>query len=194
MALTRKFLSALGIEPEKIDEIINAHTETTDGLKEELARVKADADKLPDVQKELDAMKKAAEELDGKNPFEVKYTALKEEFEAYKADQTAKAEKAQKTTAFRDLLKSIGVSEKRIDAVLRVSDVDGVKLDADGKIVESEKLSETLKTEWADFITKEAVEGAKESTPPANNQGGADYDNMSDADYYKATYEAGKVK
>ena len=29
MALTRKFLSALGIESDKVDEIISAHTETT---------------------------------------------------------------------------------------------------------------------------------------------------------------------
>ena len=192
MALTRKFLSALGIEPEKIDEIINAHTETTDGLKDELARVKADAEKLPQVQKELDDMKKAAEELDGKNPFEVKYTALKEEFDAYKAEQSAKAEKAQKATAFRDLLKSIGVSDKRIEAVLRVSDVDGVKLDSEGKIVDADKLGDTLKTEWSDFITTEKTEGAKVTDPPANHS--VDYDSMSDADYYKATYEAGKAK
>ena len=30
MALTRKFLAALGIEADKIDEIINAHSETVD--------------------------------------------------------------------------------------------------------------------------------------------------------------------
>jgi hypothetical protein len=36
MALTRKFLSALGIEAEKIDEIISSHTETVEGLKDEI--------------------------------------------------------------------------------------------------------------------------------------------------------------
>ena len=35
MSFTRRFLSALGIEAEKIDEIINAHIEVVDGLKEE---------------------------------------------------------------------------------------------------------------------------------------------------------------
>ena len=43
MALTRKCLSALGIEAEKIDEIISAHTETVDGLKDEIAKYKGDA-------------------------------------------------------------------------------------------------------------------------------------------------------
>ena len=44
MALTRKFLSAMGIEQDKVDEIINAHVEVTDALKEERDRYKADAD------------------------------------------------------------------------------------------------------------------------------------------------------
>ena len=54
MALTRKYLTALGIESEKIDEIISAHTETVDGLKEQLRQFEADAKKLPEVQAELD--------------------------------------------------------------------------------------------------------------------------------------------
>lgn len=33
MALTRKFLAAMGIEADKIDSIIDAHTETVDALK-----------------------------------------------------------------------------------------------------------------------------------------------------------------
>ena len=35
MALTRKFLSALGIEEAKIDEIISAHADTVNALKEQ---------------------------------------------------------------------------------------------------------------------------------------------------------------
>ena len=37
MALTRRALKAMGIEDEKIDEIINMHTETVDGLKADVA-------------------------------------------------------------------------------------------------------------------------------------------------------------
>ena len=59
MALTRKFLSAMGIEDEKVDEIIGAHTETVNALKEQRDSYKADAEKLPAVQKELDDMKAA---------------------------------------------------------------------------------------------------------------------------------------
>lgn len=169
MALTRKFLSALGIEAEKQDEIINAHTEVTDGLKDKLAKAEADAAKLPEVQAELDSLKEAAAKNDGKNPFEVKYNALKEDFENYKADQTAKETKAAKSDAYRALLKEAGVSEKRIDAVLKVSDVDGVELDKDGQIKGKDKLIDSVKTEWADFITTTTTIGAQTANPPANN-------------------------
>ena len=57
MALTRKFLSALGIEADKVDEIISAHTETVEALKNERDTFKADAEKLTGVQKELDDLK-----------------------------------------------------------------------------------------------------------------------------------------
>ena len=57
MALTRKYLKALGIEDEKIEQIIEAHTETVDGLKNERDGFKASADKLAEVQKELDGLK-----------------------------------------------------------------------------------------------------------------------------------------
>ena len=53
MALTRKFLAALGIDNDKVDEIIQAHTDTVNGLKDEIEKYKADAEKLPAVEKEL---------------------------------------------------------------------------------------------------------------------------------------------
>ena len=43
MALTRRALKAMGIEDEKIDEIITMHTDTVDGLKADVAKYKADA-------------------------------------------------------------------------------------------------------------------------------------------------------
>lgn len=171
MALTRKFLSALGIEAEKVDEIINAHTETVDALKMDRDRYKEDAEKLPKVQEELDSIKKASEGLDGKNPFEVKYNAIKEEFDQFKAEVQAKETTAKKTEAYKALLKEAGVAEKRIEAVLRVSDIDGVKLDRDGKVEGADELLKAIKTEWADFIPTESTTGAATANPPKNTGG-----------------------
>lgn len=189
MALTRKFLSALGIEADKIDEIINAHTETVDGLKDDLSKAKAEAGKLPAVQKELDDLKAAAEK-DGKDPYKVKYEAIKEDFENYKKGIADKETKANKSAAYKALLKEAGIADKRIDSVLRVSDIDGIEIDKDGKIKDADKIKESVKTEWADFIVKESTKGADPATPPSSSA--TDYDNMSDADYYKATYEKSK--
>lgn len=50
MALTRRMLKAMGISDEQVDEIIAAHTETVDALKEQRDAYKADAEKLADVQ------------------------------------------------------------------------------------------------------------------------------------------------
>ena len=59
MALTRKLLKGMALTDEQVDTIIEAHTETTDGLKNQLSQYKADAEKLPGVQKELDDLKAA---------------------------------------------------------------------------------------------------------------------------------------
>lgn len=168
MSLTRKMLKAMGIEEKKIDQIIEAHTETVDALKEQRDGYKADADKLPEIQKKLGETEKQLE-ANGKDSYKVKYDALKEDFESYKSAQTAKETHGAKLAAYRKMLKDAGISEKRIDSVLKVSDVDGVELDEQGNIKDVDALSKNVKTEWADFIVVETATGAKVDNPPANN-------------------------
>ena len=180
MSLTRRALKAMGISDEQVDEIIAAHTETVDALKEQRDAYKADAEKLADVQKQLD---KATADLEaaGKDAYKVKYEALKEEYEGYKTEQTKKESHAAKEKAYRALLQEAGVSEKRLESVLKVSDVDSVELDEKGTIKGADKLTESIKSEWADFITTTETRGASTSYPPANNNSGA----MTKADIYK---------
>lgn len=180
MALTRRALKAMGIEEDKIDEIITMHTDTVDGLKADVAKYKADAEALPDIQKQLEKAK-ADLEAGKKDSWKVKYEAIKEEFEGYKTEQTKKESHAAKEKAYRALLQEAGVSEKRLESVLKVSDVDSVDLDDNGAIKGADKLTESIKNEWADFITTTETRGANTSNPPANNNGGA----MTKADIYK---------
>ena len=167
MALTRRALKAMGIDEEKIDEIISMHSETVDGLKADVAKYKADAEALPEVQKQLE---KAQADLEAgkKDSWKVKYEAIKEEFEGYKTEQTKKESHAAKEKAYRALLQEAGVSEKRLESVLKVSDVDSVELDDKGAIKGADKLTESIKSEWADFITTTETRGAQTSNPPAN--------------------------
>ncbi len=61
MALTRKLLKGMGLTDEQVDTIIEAHTDTVDGLKADVSKYKSDAEKLPDVQKQLDDLKEAGD-------------------------------------------------------------------------------------------------------------------------------------
>ena len=180
MALTRKLLKGMGLTDEQVDTIIEAHTDTVDGLKADAAKYKADAEALPEVQKQLE---KAQADLEAgkKDSWKVKYEAIKEEFEGYKTEQTKKESHAAKEKAYRALLQEAGVSEKRLESVLKVSDIDSVELDDKGAIKGADKLTESIKSEWADFITTTETRGAQTSNPPANNNGGA----MTKADIYK---------
>ena len=187
MALTRKFLSALGIEADKVDEIIAAHTETVDALKEQRDSFKADAEKLVTVQAELDKLKEEAAKDSG-DPFEVKYNALKKDYEKFKAEAAEKENARQVKEAYRTLLKDAGIAEKRIDAVLKVTNLKDMKLGEDGKLEKADELSTAIQTEWADFISVDGKKGAEVPNPPKENPQ-PDYDKMSDADYYKLTYK-----
>lgn len=180
MALTRKFLKALGLEDDKIEQIIEEHTTIADRMNAEIEKYKADAEVLPRVQRELE---KAQADLEAgkKDSWKVKYEAVKEEFEGYKSEQTKKETRAAKEKAYRELLKQAGVSEKRLDTVLRVSDVDGVELDEKGTIKDADKLTESIKSEWADFIGTTSIQGAQTATPPASTGGNG----MTKADIYK---------
>lgn len=162
MSLTRKMLKAMGIEEEKIDQIIEAHTETVDGFKDKLNDYKDKAEKYDGVKKELDDLK------DGDNDWQKKYEKEHSDFEAYKTDITAKETKRTKEHAYRELLRGAGVSEKRLDAILKVTNLDSVELDKDGKIKDADKHTETVKTEWADFVETTSTQGANTATPPAN--------------------------
>lgn len=171
MALTRKSLKAMGLTDEQVDSIIEMHTETVDGLKQ----YKADAEKLASVQKELDDLK-----AKGDDGYKEKYEKEHKAFEDFKNEQTAKETRAAKEKAYRELLISAGISEKRIDSVLKVSDLEKVELE-DGKIKGADELSKSIKTEWADFIVNTQIKGADTHNPPANNNGAA----LTKADLYK---------
>ena len=111
------------------------------------------------------------------------YKTLKKEYDTYKADQESKETYRAKEAAYRGILKSAGVPEKRIAGILKVSKetIDSLELDENGAAKNADKLAEDAKAEWADFIPTTETRGAQTSNPPANNNSGA----MTKADIYK---------
>lgn len=167
MALTRKFLAALGIEADKIDEIIGAHTDTIEGLKDELAKVKADAAKLPEVQKELDELK--AKPDDG---WKEKYEAARKELAEYKDSVAKEKALAAKKAAYQELCKDAGLSENGIAKAVKYADFDSVELDDAGKIKDGKGLIKSIREEWPEHIVKDSTSGAKTATPPGGGSAG----------------------
>ncbi len=163
MALTRKSLKAMGLTDEQVDSIIEMHTETIDGLKADVSKYKTDAEKLADVQKELNELKSK-----GDDGYKEKYEKEHKAFEDFKTEQTNKENRAAKEKAYRELLVAAGISEKRVDSILKVSDLEKVELE-DGKIKGADELANNIKTEWADFIVSTQIKGADTHNPPANN-------------------------
>ena len=170
MALSRKMLKAMGIEEEKIEQIIDEHAETVNALKQQRDQYKVDAEKLPGVQKELDDLKEAAEK-DGENPYKAKYEDLQQQFDDYKADVTAKETKAKKTAAYRKLLKDANVSEKRLDSILKLSPIDDIELDDKDEIKDAADVKKKIEEEWSDFIVTEETHGADSNNPPGGSGG-----------------------
>lgn len=181
MALSRRMLSAMGLEADKIEQIIEAHTETVSGLKQQiadlgddLAKAKesgtADSDRLKDVQKELDTLKAQVAE-DAKSREGKDYDALKKEFDDYKADIQAKAEKSAKEKAFRELLSDMKVSDKGVSLILKYQGVNGIELDEDGKLKDAPALRKAVKEDWSDYIPTVETKGADTKTPPGSDSG-----------------------
>ena len=166
MALTRKLLKGMGLTDEQVDTIIEAHTDTVDGLKADVSKYKTDAEKLSDVQKELDELK-----AKGDDGWKEKHDRLKDEFDQYKNDVQAKETKAAKEAAYRAILKDANLSEKGIEKAIKYAEWDKIELDADGKLIGANDHIKAVREEWAEYVTTTTTTGAKTSNPPANNGG-----------------------
>ena len=173
MAFTRKFLKALGLTEEQVDSVVEAHTETVDGLKSQMAGYKTDAEKLKDVQKELDDLKAKG----GGEDYKSKYDSERAAFEKYKNDQNAKESAALAERLYREQLNAL-------------TDLSTVKV-KDGKLEDAEGVKNGIKTDYADFIPNTNTHGANVDNPPDNNGGGVSSRAAQVAkDYYAAIYGA----
>lgn len=166
MALTRRWLSTLGIEADKVDEIIEAHVEVTNGLKADRDKYKEAFDKLPVVEKELEALKANGEE----NPFEKKYNDLKKEYDDYKADVETEKLNNKKFNLAKSLLEEINISSKVIDRFAK-SVVKEVEIDDKGEFSNKTALKEKLDKEFEDYKVTTKKVGAKTEHPPQNTGG-----------------------
>ena len=146
-----------------ISAIVSAIRQTVGNEFVEKERYK---NKLSEIENLKDKMQTAEDNATTADKWKEKYEALKGEFADFKKESAAKETRQERETAFRSLLREVGISEKRMDAIIRVSDIDAVELE-DGKVKNAKELKKGIEEEWSDFIVKTRSEGAKTETPPS---------------------------
>lgn len=139
---TRKNLEAMGLEEETINKLCEMHTDDLNDIRQREQQSKANDEKL-------------TQDLE----------TLKQQFETYKQQESAKAAKAAKATAVKAALKSAGISAKYIDNITRLTDLDSIEIDG-GKVKDADAFIENAKTEWADFVERTHEKGADVAHPP----------------------------
>lgn len=172
MALTRSMLNGMGLTADQISAIIEAHTETVEGLKASVkeAEKKAEGyDALVAEKGKLEKKYEALKEASGSDDWKAKYEKEKADFKAYKDEQANKKAMDDKKAVYTKLLKDAGISEKRIDSILRVTDFTNMELGEDGKLKDVNE--QTIKDDWGDFITSEETKGVKTKTPTGSASG-----------------------
>ncbi len=167
MALTRKLLKGMGLTDEQVDTIIEAHTDTVDGLKADVSKYKSDAEKLPGVQKQLDDLKAA-----GDGGYKEKYEKEHSDFEAFKSDIAAKETKAAKEKAVRAYFESKNITGANLDLAMRGCGTEMAALEMDGeKIKDTKSLDALLTGTYKGLISTTQTKGANPANPPANTGG-----------------------
>ena len=169
MALTRKMLKAMGIEDEKIDQIIDAHTETVDGLKEKLRQTEEAVKNLGEVQKELDELKASGE---GNEAYKTKYEKEKKAFDDYRKEVEGKAAAEAKEKAARAYFEEKGITGANLEIAMRGCKDEISALELDGSTIKDAKaLDSLIDGTFKGLVGQKKADGAGTSTPPGNGGG-----------------------
>lgn len=135
------------------NRLVALHLGVVDPLKDDLTKYKADAEKLPGVQKELDDLKAA-----GDGGYKEKYEKEHSAFEAFKTDITAKESKAAKEKAVRAYFKSKNITGANLDLAMRGCGEEMAALELDGeKIKDTKSLDALVDGTYKGLVSKQTV-------------------------------------
>lgn len=143
------------------NRLIALHLGVVDPLKDQMQTYKADAEKLPGVQKELDDLKA------GDGGYKEKYEAEAKAHKAYRDQVETDKANAVKSTAVRAALKAAGVNRDEFaDLLLGKVDLSKVELDGD-KVKDADGLIAPLKGSYAGCFGTVTDKGTPPANPPA---------------------------
>lgn len=178
MSLTRKALEVMGIESEKVDQIMEMHLGVVneikagrDEAKAQAEKYKEELDKLSGVQKELDELKAGQEEA---LSYKQKYEDATSQLAQFKEEQAVAKRKADTDAAARAYFKEKKITgDDNLEIVMRGcrDEIGALELDEQGKIKDTKALDDLVSGVYAKFVSTEGVQGATTATPPANTGG-----------------------
>jgi hypothetical protein len=135
------------------NRLVALHLGVVDPLKDDLTKYKADAEKLPGVQKELDDLKAA-----GDGGYKEKYEKEHSAFETFKTDITAKESKAAKEKAVRAYFESKNITGANLDLAMRGCGEEMAALELDGeKIKDTKSLDALVDGTYKGLVSKQTV-------------------------------------
>lgn len=144
MALTRKFLEALGVPEAAVSAIIDEHTAVTSRMQAEIDTAKKDAEQLPVIQKELDDLK--AEDYKGK------YESEKKEHDALKTSIAAEKSKSAKESALKAYFEGKNIKDGNLAIAMRGVSLDSIELDGD-KIKDTKDLDALVDGDFKPLVS-----------------------------------------
>lgn len=157
-------------------KLVELHRGVVDPLKDDLdaakrdaTKYKAEADKVPGLQKDLDEAKKGEDWKD-------KYEKEHQSFEDYKTKVAQDAEAVKVEAAYRKLLTEEKVSDKAMTLIIaaKKAEFSKMKLKEDGSLDGVEDLKKEINEKYADFRVSQRQRGQQVDTPPAGAPGGSD--------------------
>lgn len=166
MALTRKLLKSLGLEEAQIETIIDAHTETVDGLKESLKTAQTEAAKVEELTNKLneanDKLSKAGDAA-----------KVQKEYDDFKAKVESEKKTAKAAADVDALLKEAGINRDSFRAAVAKSyDASKITYAEDGSISNRAELVQGIKADYADFLSTATTTGTPPITPPTGGKAG----------------------
>lgn len=166
MAITHKFLKALGIEEDKAEEILTAHLETVNAIKAERDELKSKAESIDTLTAERDQLKadlQAAKEAGGNA------AKVQADFDAYKAQVETEKTNVSKRKLIRTALEKAGANPAALDLMLNAVPLDTVELDGEN-LKDADSVINPVKQTYAGLFGTTGTQGTKPVEPPTGGR------------------------
>lgn len=178
MAFKRNDLVGLGIEPDKIQILIDWHMETVNALQAKIDESKGNSDELAKATAELEQAKKDLKAANDKitayekDDYKGKYESEKAAREKLESDIANKETNAKKDNALKALLKDKKYSDEAAKLIVRKGGyTDKIELDENGGVKNADSILGDVQNDFSMFTPKISNQVVNPAAPPANSGG-----------------------